>query len=110
MAAAVGKPRFRPDIQDNAPAVRLREYLTDARLSGKPFFTAWQYGRIRALRGIAGRERREWTVALDETQDAWRRAYAGVNPLPGFRALADLTDDDDHSTFVAGTRALPPDD
>jgi hypothetical protein len=53
--------------------VRIRELLTQQRLDGEAFASAWEA----AVATVRGRQADEWLTALQSTREAWARAYAG---------------------------------
>jgi hypothetical protein len=57
-----------------SPPVQVREQLTAAKLSGLPFDEAW----TAASASLARTARLEWGSALQETREAWERAYGDV--------------------------------
>jgi|ERR1035441_5825044 hypothetical protein len=60
----------------------IRESLARSRAKGRPFARAWEDALAWAGAGHA-----PVRVILDETRDAWRRAYERAEPTPGEHAL-----------------------
>jgi|SRR5581483_1812312 len=92
--------RGRTAGSDPAPAIRLRELLTEQRAYGLPWSDAWP----RCMRLVVSQlplrdEQRDWRVAFHETAEAWRAAFlrepAQAQHLVGHLAglLADSEDD-----------------
>lgn len=89
---AVAEPRRHPDAasNDNAPAVRMREYLATAKRAGKDFHSVWQFAKVNALHGTSQWERGMWSEAFDATMTAWRDAYCDLpNALTDRLAVID---------------------
>ena len=78
---------------EQTPLTKLRDELTSSRAAGVPLFsTAWPRAVRIALRDHHGNgvSRREWIVAMKETQDAWESAFYSRDDPAGWTELPDL--------------------
>ena len=74
------------------PLTRLRDELTSARRQGLPFSAAWPSAVRIALSGhhMSGSSRSCWLAAIQETEDAWERAYYAQDEPAAWTTLPDL--------------------